>query len=118
MAPRQALLDALDEIEGTLSFVSGTPPEPPFTPESLADRLDRVQRWRTWVMWVQIVFCGAVGAVGLLSISGIVVPSIAIALLAGVGIGLAFGVRNLVYCAKAEQLYGVLLRLERDAESR
>jgi hypothetical protein len=118
MVPRQALIDALDEIEGKLSFVSGTPPEPPFTAETLADRLDQVQRWRSWVMWVQVIFCVSVGAIGLLSISGIVVPRIAIALLAGVGIGLAFGVRNLVYSAKAEQLYAVLHQLEEDAESR
>lgn len=118
MAPRQAIIDALNEVEESLSFVSGTPPEPPFTADALADRLDRVRRWRAWVMWSQVVFCLLVGGAGLLLVSGVALPSVAWAALAGIGIGLAFGVRNLVRCAKAEQLYKVLLRLEEDAESK
>jgi hypothetical protein len=46
------------------------------------------------------------------------VPRIVVALLAGGGFGLVLGVRNLVYCAQAEQLYAILHRLEEDAEAR
>jgi hypothetical protein len=117
MAPRQAILDALADVEDKLSFVSGTPPEPPFDIDALAARRTRVRRWRTVVMWSQIVFCLLVGIAGLLMISEIGVPRIIVALLAGGGIGLVFGVRNLVYCAQAEQLYSILHRLEEDAEA-
>ena len=118
MAPRQAIIDALEDVEGKLSFVSGTPPEPPFDIDALAARLTRVRRWRTVVMWSQIVFCLLVGIAGLLMIAEVGVPRIVVALLAGGGIGLVFGVRNLVYCAQAEQLYSILHRLEEDAETR
>lgn len=118
MAPRQAIIDALEDVEDKLSFVSGTPPEPPFDIDALAARLTRVRRWRTVVMWIQVAFCLLVGAAGLLIISEIGVPRIVVALLAGGGIGLAFGVRNLVYCAQAERLYSILHRLEEDAEGR
>jgi len=118
MAPRQAILDALEEVENKLSFVSGTPPEPPFDVDALAARLTRVRRWRTVVMWSQVAFCLLVGIAGLLIISGVGVPRIVVAVLAGGGIGLVFGVRNLVYCAQAEQLYEILHRLEEDAEGR
>jgi len=118
MAPRQAIIDALDDVEEKLSFVSGTPPEPPFDIDALAARLTRVRRWRTVVMWSQIVFCLLVGIAGLLMIAEVGVPRIVVALLAGGGIGLVLGVRNLVYCAQAEQLYSILHRLEEDAEAR
>jgi hypothetical protein len=118
MAPRQAIIDALEDVEGKLSFVSGTPPEPPFDIDALAARLTRVRRWRTVVMWSQIVFCLLVGIAGLLMIAEVGVPRIVVALLAGGGIGLVLGVRNLVYCAQAEQLYSILHRLEEDAEAR
>ena len=118
MAPRQAIIDALEDVEDKLSFVSGTPPEPPFDIDALAARLTRVRRWRTVVMWSQIVFCLLVGIAGLLMIAEVGVPRIVVALLAGGGIGLVFGVRNLVYCAQAEQLYSILHRLEEDAETR
>jgi hypothetical protein len=118
MAPRQAIIDALEDVEDKLSFVSGTPPEPPFDVDALAARLTRVRRWRTVVMWSQIVFCLLVGIAGLLMISEIGVPRIVVALLAGGGFGLVLGVRNLVYCAQAEQLYAILHRLEEDAEAR
>ncbi|PSQ96020.1 MAG: hypothetical protein BRD55_08210 [Bacteroidetes bacterium SW_9_63_38] len=118
MAPRQAIIDALNEVEDKLSFVSGAPPEPPFDVGPLAARLTRVRRWRTVVMWSQVAFCLLVGIAGLLMISDIGVPRIVMAVLAGGGIGLVFGVRNLVYCAQAEQLYTVLHRSEEDAEAR
>ena len=118
MAPRQAIIDALEDVEGKLSFVSGTPPEPPFDIDALSARLTRVRRWRTVVMWSQIVFCLLVGIAGLLMIAEVGVPRIVVALLAGGGIGLVFGVRNLVYCAQAEQLYSIMHRLEEDAEAR
>ena len=118
MAPRQAIIDALEDVEDKLSFVSGTLPEPPFDVDALAARLTRVRRWRTVVMWSQIVFCLLVGIAGLLMIAEVGVPRIVVALLAGGGIGLVFGVRNLVYCAQAEQLYSILHRLEEDAETR
>lgn len=118
MAPRQAIIDALNEVEDKLSFVSGAPPEPPFDLDVLKERLTRIRRWRTVVMWIQVAFCLLVGIAGLLIISNVGVPRIVVAVLAGGGIGLVFGVRNLVYCAQAEQLYTVLHRLEEDAEGR
>lgn len=118
MAPRQALIDALNEAENNLMFVSGTPPEPPFSVESLTDRRDRVRRWRLWTVGIQIAFCLIVGLVGLLSVSAVVIPNLIMAVLAGTGMGLSVGVRNIVYCAKVEQLYDALIRLEEDAEAR
>jgi hypothetical protein len=118
MAPRQALIDALNEAEANLMFVGGTPPEQPFTLDPLSDRRDRVRRWRLWTVGIQVAFCLIIGLVGLLSVSDVAIPSLAMAVLAGTGMGLAVGVRNIVYCAKVEQLYDALIRLEEDAEAR
>lgn len=118
MAPRQALIDALKEAEANLMFVGGTPPEQPFSLDPLSDRRDRVRRWRLWTVGIQVAFCLIIGLVGLLSVSDVAIPSLVMAVLAGTGMGLAVGVRNIVYCAKVEQLYDALIRLEEDAEAR
>lgn len=118
MAPRQALIDALDVAENNLMFVSGSPPEPPFTIDTLSERRDRVRRWRLWTVGIQIAFCLIVGLVGLLSVSAVAIPGLIMAVLAGTGMGLSVGVRNIVYCSKVEQLYDALIRLEEDAEAR
>ena len=111
--PRQAIVEALDDLgeRDALTYDQRTAADDPYPPSVVEERLTALQR-RRWGAWAALGLSGVLVAVAYLG-SGLdwAITEVVMAFLIVAVPLTAYGIRTLVYCGKAEQLYALLRRV-------
>lgn len=111
--PCQAIVEALDDLgeRDALTYVQRTAADDPYPPSVVEERLAALQR-RRWGAWAALGLSGVLVAVTYLG-SGLdwTITEVVMAFLIVAVPLTGYGIRTLVYCGKAEQLYALQHRV-------